>query len=182
MRQNNVINLFGKRLPNEEKANEQPKAGLPVTTEQISLPFNAPHSLMLLSATDFSNPADFVRFSSCIEVQNIIDMRMTPRLDFIGANRAQAFNLFEKLRIHYMDLLAQVNLKSYEIDEHEQQRLLSAVQHTLDRVTKSHHPIVMLFDNLEFQHNCQRELGLTYDVHVADKHYISALCEEPLRM
>ncbi len=182
MKPHNVIPLFGygqKAVLTIASHRKRPTPEM----EQLSLPFSAPHSLMMVMAPDFNSPDNFFRFTSAVMTNLILDMRIAPRLDFIGTNRAHSFSVLKSLKIDYKDMLGRSEIRSYEGSFEKCQHLWESLVAVLDPIQVGHHPTVLFFDNLQFMTLCRRSLSTIYDVIVLSSEEVHSIgVKESLRM
>lgn len=176
----NVIQLFSHRRNSTVAAQAEKNAD---EMQQISLAFSAPHSLIFLMTEDFKTSGTFIRLLSAVESHLILDMRIAPRLDFIGVNRAQSFKVFESLNVNYKDMLGHVDINSYEEPEDVYHRLWESIVAVLDPLEVKNQPVIFLFDSPRFMTQCNRSIASAYDVTLMNDADIQAIAfDEQLRM
>jgi hypothetical protein len=182
MKPHNVIPLFGEVKKPDLVRVRHLKKTVP-EMEQLSLPFLASHSLMMVMASDFNSVDKFSRFISAVITNLILDMRIAPRLDFIGTNRAHSFSVLKSLNIEYKDMLGRTEIKSYEGSLEKYHHLWESLVTVLGPIQVRHQPIVLFFDNSQFMSLCCRSLSSIYDVILMSSEDInSIILKEPLRM
>lgn len=182
MKPHNVIPLFGYRQkPSETIAIHRKSPALEM--EQLSLPFSAPQLLVMVMASDFNFPDKFFHFTSAVMTNLVLDMRLAPRLDFIGTNRAHSFSVLKSLNIDYRDMLGRSEIKSYEGSAEKYQHLWASVVAVLDPIQIGYQPVVLFFDNLQFMAICRRSLSTIYDVKLLSSEEVNSISvQESLRM
>lgn len=181
MNPHNVIQLFSHRRESANKAGRADEKAAEM--QQLSLAFSASHSLMFLMTENFRTSGTFLSFLSVVEPHLILDMRIAPRLDFIGANRAQSFKVFESLKVDYKDMLGRVHINSYEEPEDAYCRLWESVVAVLDPLEIRDQPVLLLFDSPLFMAQCNRSISSAYDVILMSDADIHAIAfDEQLRM
>lgn len=178
----NVISLFDYvKKASAEKSAHIDKSSLKM--KQLSLPFQKVHSLLMLMSKDFGSSDDFLRFSAATLPMLILDMRVAPRLDFIGSNRSHSFNVLKSLGIEYKDMLGRLDISSYEDSGEKYDSLWVSLIETLDAVQVSAHPVLLFFDDASFRSLSNRRLSHLYEIALLDTHAVEEISlSEQLRM
>lgn len=182
MKPHNVVPIFGymgKAAHAEELVSNKTNS----KEQQLSLPFFAPHTLIMLMASEFKSADGFMHFATSSMAHLILDMRIAPRLDFIGVNRAHSFNILKSLNIEYRDMLGRSGVKSYEEFASKTTHLRSSFAEVLEPIQVTPSPVLVFFDNALFMSLCRRSLSELYEVVVVNVEDINAnILEEQLRM
>lgn len=158
----NVISLFrGKDVAVKYKSEEE---SLLSEAWQISLPFNAPPMMFVIHSEVLALNVDFKGFIEAIEPTAIFDMRKAPRLDFIASNRFNSFALLDSMHVKYFDVLGRTGFSSSRASEVEFSSFIRDICSRAESIGIYNHPMIMLFDDSDFYHRCERALVENFDL------------------
>lgn len=74
----------------------------------------AQHFVVLMAESEVTHTNGFLEFLSSFRPKIILDLRLSPRLDFAGGSRRRAFRAFEELSVQYIDVLGRLGVSSRE--------------------------------------------------------------------
>lgn len=123
-------------------------APLYVEPEQLTLPYMEPSSIVLANVQHFDR-YEFLRFLLSVRPHWIIDLRIAPRFDQIAGLRSNAFLIFSSLGATYIDLLGQMNVKSYSASEVSPNYWGRAIFQMIYDSKAHRGPFVFLFERTE---------------------------------
>lgn len=113
------------------------------------------HFVVLMPEAEVSNAGDFLRFLNAFRPKVILDLRLSPRLDFVGGSRRRAFHVFEEFSVQYVDVLGRLGVSCRE----DFLRLKDDKKPTLLRwISSDPHddrPIVCLYDDASVVNQCE---------------------------
>lgn len=128
-----------------------PRAGSPESPEsenspqQLSLWYPDPSAIFLVCVTWMGREEFVAVLERCLP-QWVIDVRVVPRFDRIAASRSEAFRLFERLGVTYVDLFGRLGIRSYASTESNPTKWGDAVADLL-RNSSRRGPYVFLLDD-----------------------------------
>lgn len=113
------------------------------------------HFVVLMPESEVSNTGDFLRFLNAFRPKIILDLRLSPRLDFVGGSRTRAFHAFEEFAVQYIDVLGRLGVSSRDdfryLKHDEKPKLMQWI--SLD--THDNRPIVCLYDDATVIDHCE---------------------------
>lgn len=119
-------------------------------------PLIDPHFVVLMQESEVSNAGDFVRFLDSFRPQAILDLRLSPRLDFVEGSRTRTFRTFDRLSVQYIDVFGRLGVFSrqdlYNLECIKEKRLASFI----DVTVKDDRPVVCLFDDAAVIERCEQ--------------------------
>lgn len=131
---------------------------------QMALPFAVPHLLVFTQTTDFNVAGLFEQFSRALNPSVLVDMRISPRLEFIGATRSQTFDYFKSMQIDYKDVFGKVGITSYADAEEKHVAISKAVAEILERAKPSDCSVLFFFDDPGFMSRCRRIFDPVFEI------------------
>lgn len=171
MSSDNVYHLaFGKRA--DDRATGDLHDASRDGPVQLSLPFAAPHLLVFTLTPDFNVAGLFQQFAQSLRPRLLIDMRMSPRLEFIGTTRSQTFDYFKSMQIDYKDVFGKVGIGGYVDAEERHQVLGIAVAQILETFEPSEGPALFFFDDPGFMSRCRRSFEAAFEIVDMDRQSI----------
>ncbi|WP_394681287.1 hypothetical protein [uncultured Comamonas sp.] len=167
----NVISLFrGKNVAAKYEGEEESSSS---EAWQISLPFNAPPMVFVIHSEVLALNVDFKAFIEAIEPVAIFDMRKAPRLDFISSNRVNSFALLDSMHVKYFDVLGRTGFSSSRASEFELSVFIGDICSRAESIGGDNHPMIMLFDDSDFYHRCERALVKNFDLENVSKNSLA---------
>lgn len=174
---NNVVPLF------KTKSQEDSRSIAPMIVHdlaeknngQLSLPFEVPVKLFILSELKITSTDNFYHFLIGSGAIILFDMRPAPRLDFIASTRKKSFQVLEEAGITYMDMLGRTGYSSSDGRHGEYVELLKEIVTLGTMSCKRGEACVMVFDNDLFLQDCQNSLRHCFDIVNADSNLIAAV-------
>jgi hypothetical protein len=158
----NVISIFrGKDVASKYKNEKESSSS---KAWQMSLPFNASPMVFVIHSEVLALNVDFKSFIEAIEPAAIFDMRKAPRLDFISPNRVNSFALLDSMHVKYFDVLGRTGFSSSRASEVELSSFIEDICSRAESIGAHHHPMMMLFDDSDFYHRCERILIENFDL------------------
>ncbi len=110
---------------------------------------------ILINESDVSKNGEFVRFINMYRPKLILDLRISPRLDFVAGSRQKTFQMFDRYSIQYVDVFGRLGVYSREeffsLKNTDSDFLPSSV---IDD-EGGFGPIVFLFDDKNILNRCQ---------------------------
>lgn len=70
------------------------------------------HFLVLVQESEIAYAGQFFRFLSSFRPQVILDLRLAPRLDFVGGSRMHTFRAFHQFSVQYIDVFGRLGVLS----------------------------------------------------------------------
>src|SRR5262245_49979203 len=120
-------------------------------TQQMLFSLPRANALLFVDVDYFSDAT----FREVIELSRprwIFDMRVAPRFDNITSSRADAFLIFERYAIEYIDLLGELGVKAHrsvELNLHFISPIINKMMKMCNK-PKRHGPYMFLFDKKDY--------------------------------
>ena len=113
-------------------------------------------SVVLVRESEMSaGGASFVRFAKVFRPECVLDLRIAPRLDFIGGSRAHAFRLFRELDIEYVDVLGRLGIASKDDFSSIDEGKSTGLARWIESQFSGERPLVCVFDDSEVLSKCR---------------------------
>lgn len=149
-----------------------------LSTGQLSLPFAATHTLLLVMASDFPAPNVFSSFAEGMRITIILDLRPAPRLDFIAPSRQQAFRFFETRGVSYRDIVSRVRALDIPDAEDFYHELWKSLVASLESFEITSSPALVIFDRPDFLSRATDALRSIFDVERIKAQQIAEIAAE----
>lgn len=177
----NVVPLFSRKNANLIK---NPNKILDFVSEdaQLSLQFNQPHVLYVISGEISADNNDFYYFASQNMVKTIFDMRFSPNLDFVADSRKKAFNFFDDIGLRYFDVLGRLGVESLSVALDDRHEILKEVVSSAEKYSKNNESFLMIFDNKLLTLEYSRSLRQCFDVQAVDENYMKNISSENIKL
>lgn len=115
-----------------------------------------PHFLVLIDESDVSETGVFLQFLRSFRPKAVLDLRISPRLDFVAGSRARTFRTFDDLSVEYVDVLGRLDVYSRNdflaLKTHKTNILATLI----DTDENNNRPVVCLFDDTEILARCRK--------------------------
>jgi hypothetical protein len=177
----NVIHLFQRKISRSLKDSSK-TLDLLAEDAQLSLQFNAPSTLYIISGEIGGDSDNFYYFASQELVKTIFDMRFSPRLDFIASTRKKAFDFFEKIGLKYFDVLGRHGVENISIALDDRHEILKDVITSAEKDYRHDETFLMIFDNNLLATEYSRTIRQYFNVKLIDKDYIERYSSENIKL
>lgn len=124
--------------------------------KENSEPLNDRHFLVLMNESDVSKTGEFLRFLDSYRPKLILDLRISPRLDFVAGSRVRTFRAFGEFSVQYIDVLGRLGVYSREDFlslKNNSSGMLDSLVHSDENDDR---PMVCLFDDTEVFKRCRK--------------------------
>ncbi|QHI99624.1 hypothetical protein GT347_17565 [Xylophilus rhododendri] len=142
---------------------------------QLSLLFEAPCILYVVNEKCFRTIENFYHFSVGVNVGALLDMRLTPRLDFVAPSRQRAFQLLKEINVSYVDMLGRSGFAPAKANAVEYVELLKEVILVSETICSKDASRLMVFDDKNFMDSCHNSLRHCFEIIEAAEDVIASL-------
>lgn len=175
----NIVHLFAKCNPSTDELRKIENSS---ENFQMSLPFNAPHPLYLISAEIDVSYECFQYFIIEKNIAVFFDMRFSPRLDFFASNRAKALSQFKKLDVLYCDVFGRAGVESFGTAFNDRLEISKEIVAATEEKFKKSEPCFMAFDSQWLARDFHPILSQYFEVHEINTQYIKNIADEFTRI
>lgn len=176
----NIFHLFKRRINVSDESLRL--SSIVENSQQLTLPFGAPHILyLLIGGTDATNE-EFLYFVSkkCIAV--FFDLRFSPRLDFVAATRQKAFIKLKEVGLNYYDVYGRLGISSPATAVDDRFEILKNIVAAAEETLKQGEPCLMMFDRQSLASEYKKSMGDYFEIREIDGKYISDAVSDLLKI